>query len=304
MILSLLTAAIITSGLTLETYAQEYESTPVTISGEKVKINGQVCYSHIVLERQTLYSISKAYNVTVDEIYAYNPTVKEKGLQKNSILIIPVVETASEPAATAAAPEAQEQKSEESGKEDVPASAPQRLHTVKWFEDLDMISRKYGVSVEAIMKANGLSGRKLTKRQKLVIPYNDEIVAEEEPAQTDPEEKADTTQTADSTDDKKPGILEGLLFPKKEINLSLIMPFKANGISGSAGNMDFYSGALLAVYDMAEEGTSCELNVYDASNDSISKDKIENSDIIIGPVAPAELRNVLEMEPKAVVSPI
>lgn len=310
MILSLLTAAIITSGLTLETYAQEYESTPVTISGEKVKINGQVCYSHIVLERQTLYSISKAYNVTVDEIYAYNPTVKEKGLQKNSILIIPVVETASEPAATAAAPEAQEQKSEEpvseqnSAKEDVPASAPQRLHTVKWFEDLDMISRKYGVSVEAIMKANGLSGRKLTKRQKLVIPYNDEIVAEEEPAQTDPEEQADTTQTADSTDDKKPGILEGLLFPKKEINLSLIMPFKANGISGSAGNMDFYSGALLAVYDMAEEGTSCELNVYDASNDSISKDKIENSDIIIGPVAPAELRNVLEMEPKAVVSPL
>ena len=39
MILSLLTAAIITSGLTLETYAQEYESTPVTISGEKTLEN-------------------------------------------------------------------------------------------------------------------------------------------------------------------------------------------------------------------------------------------------------------------------
>ena len=298
MILSLLAAVLISTGITSETYAQEYESTPVTISSEKVKINGQVCYSHIVLERQTLYSISKAYNVTVDEIYRYNPTVKEKGLQKNSILIIPVVEIVSEPVVSVTVPEAEEHK------EETAPSAPQRLHTVKWYEDLDMISRKYGVSVEAIMKANGLTGRKLTRRQKLVIPYNDEAVMEEEPAQESEEEQADTTQTADSTDEKKPGILEGLLFPKKEVNLSLIMPFKATGTTSSAGNMDFYSGALLAVYDMANEGTSCDMNVYDASNDSIAKGNIENSDIIIGPVAPAELRNVLEMEPKAVVSPL
>ena len=37
-------------------YAQEYENTPVSISKEKVRINGNVCYSHVVLERQTLFS--------------------------------------------------------------------------------------------------------------------------------------------------------------------------------------------------------------------------------------------------------
>lgn len=310
MILSLLTAVLISSGIPSETYAQQYESTPVTISREKVKINGQVCYSHIVLERQTLYSISKAYNVTVDDIYRYNPTVKEKGLQKNSILIIPVVEIANEPVVSASASEVEVQKAEEPAteektiEEEVPANVPQRLHTVKWFEDLDMISRKYGVSVEAIMKANGLTGRKLTRRQKLIIPYSDDVVPEQEPVQDSSEEQVDTTQTTDSTAGKKPGILEGLLFPKKEVSLSLIMPFKATGTTSSTGNMDFYSGALLAIYDMANEGTSCDLNVYDASNDSIAKDDIEKSDIIIGPVAPAELRNVLEMEPKAVVSPL
>ena len=68
--------------------AQDYVSTPVEISKEKVKIDGKICYSHIVLEKQTLYSISKAYEVSIDDIYRYNPTVKEAGLKKNSIIII------------------------------------------------------------------------------------------------------------------------------------------------------------------------------------------------------------------------
>ena len=72
--------------------AQDYSNTPVNISKEKVKVNGTVCYSHVVLERQTLFSISKAYNVSIEDLYKYNPSVKEKGLIKNSIIIIPVVE--------------------------------------------------------------------------------------------------------------------------------------------------------------------------------------------------------------------
>ena len=36
------------------TAAQEYANGPVTISKEKVRVNGKVCYSHIVKEKQTL----------------------------------------------------------------------------------------------------------------------------------------------------------------------------------------------------------------------------------------------------------
>ena len=313
MIISLLTTVLISSGIPSAIYAQEYESTPVTISGEKVKINGQVCYSHIVLEKQTLYSISKAYNVTLEDIYSYNPTVREKGLQKNSILIIPVMEspatsekTVNETVTeneTVAQPES-EQKSED---EESFTNAPQRIHIVKWFEDLDMIARKYGVSVETIMKANGLSGRKLSKRQKLIIPYTDDAAPQEQvTAPENMEEEPDTTQVTDSISEKKSGILDGLFFPKKEVNLSLIMPFKATGTSGNIGNMDFYSGALLAVYDIANTGTSCDLNVLDTGNGSItaSKGSIDNSDFVIGPVSPAEINEVLGMSPKAVVSPL
>ncbi len=315
MIISLLAAVLISSGIPSAVYAQEYQSTPVTISGEKVKINGQICYSHIVLEKQTLYSISKAYGVSVEDIYSYNPAVKEKGLQKNSILIIPVADpsadtaskkTASEPVVADSQTEQPEAK--QNNDENVSfENAPQRIHTVKWFEDLDIIARKYGVSVDAIMKANGLKGRKLSKRQKLIIPYADEDnAAQTDPVQESIEEKADTTQVTDSISEKKPGLLEGLLFPKKEVSLSLIMPFKATGTSGSTGNMDFYSGALVAVYDVANAGTSCDLNVFDTGNgmQNISKESIENCDVVIGPVSPTEIKEVLEMAPKGVVSPL
>ena len=43
--------------------AQDYVPTPVTISTEKVRLNGKVYYSHLVLERQTVFSIAKAYGV-------------------------------------------------------------------------------------------------------------------------------------------------------------------------------------------------------------------------------------------------
>lgn len=329
LIISLIAAAVMSSGFAEAVYAQEYESTPVTISKEKLKINGQVCYSHIVLEKQTLFSISKAYNVTIEDIYKYNPSVKEKGLQKNSILIIPVVEkpeqqeieAAEEKEAYAEGQVKQEQqeqqeqpvrnaedqvKKEEGGK----AASEQTVHIRKWYEDLDMIARKYGVTVESIMKANGLKGRKLSNRQRLIIPSSSDAVPEEEiPSENDSDEVAasDTTQTDDSTTAHRPGILEGLFFPKKDISMSLILPLKATGTSASAGNMDFYSGVLLAVYDAGEAGTGCDLAVYDcADGRGITKESLEGRDFIIGPVSRGDLTSALELgtDTRAIISPL
>ena len=41
--------------------AQDYVATPVTVSSDKVRLSGKVYYSHVVLEKQTLFSIAKAY---------------------------------------------------------------------------------------------------------------------------------------------------------------------------------------------------------------------------------------------------
>ena len=79
-----------------ELRAQAYEPVPVTVSTEKVTVNGKVFLSHAVQERQTLYSIAKAYGVSVDDIYEANPTLQRTGLLKGSIILIPYKEKAEE----------------------------------------------------------------------------------------------------------------------------------------------------------------------------------------------------------------
>lgn len=333
------------------TYGQEYISTPVTISKEKVRVNGKVCYSHIVREKQTLFSIAKAYSVTVDDIYSFNPSLKETGLKKNAIILIPSAEAlsaAAQPAGKPAATEpdaetVQEQDAEPQNEtkaeadrkasEDVqPAqdtkkkpdaqvrktsSKKQKTHTVKWYEDLDVIAEKYGVTVEAIMMANNLTGRKLSKRQKLIIPEPGET-PEVDFIYTETETEAETevTENEESTlaDADTITVMTGgpdpewLFAPKDEVNVTLILPMKASTESVSRNNMDFYSGVLLAVKDLADAGISTQLNVYDSSDEThpIVSEDIDESDLIIGPVSSTDLRMLLESDtdPRMVISPL
>lgn len=281
--------------------AQEYESTPVTLSKEKVKVDGQVCYSHIVLEKQTLYSISKAYGVSVDDIYKYNPAVKESGLKKNSIILIPLVNT-TDKKVVEIQPETTEPKPEAKA-----ARNPRKTHIVKWFEDIEGIAAKYGITVDALMKANNLSDRKLSKRQKLVIPspeeYPEDVMAD---GTVSEESVSDSTAIADTSFADRnffPG-----LFSKEEVKMTLLMPLKATGTTSNRQNMDFYSGVLLAIHDMSKEGVSTDINVYDVAENNISSaaGHITDSDIVIGPVSSADLTELYDVAPeiKAAVSPL
>lgn len=60
-------------------------------SSEIVKIGSKQYYMHHVKEGETLYAISQAYQVSVEEIERLNPEVKE-GLKAASVIGIPVVE--------------------------------------------------------------------------------------------------------------------------------------------------------------------------------------------------------------------
>lgn len=84
--------------------AQEFIPTPVEISDEKVSIKGDIYYLHKVLKGQTLYSISKAYGVSLEELHQVNASLSE-GLKTGMLLYIPAKQdrqTESVTAATAA----------------------------------------------------------------------------------------------------------------------------------------------------------------------------------------------------------
>ena len=278
--------------------AQEYSQPPVTVSAEKVRVgDGKVYYSHIVLEKQTLFSISKAYGVTVEEIEAANPNLqlKTEGLKKNSILLIPC--NGATPAETPAAQ----------------ASSPEDfiIHTVRWYEDIDDIARKYGVSAEIIMQVNDLPSRKLKNRQKIRIPKDPALYAAVRDADTGDEAEEDPSRTGAEAAEED-AVQEGETerrwrFPfsfsrKNSVDAILLLPMK-NGTS-----MDFYSGFLMAVKELGENGTGTELSVYDVSNGQIpvSASRLAEADIVFGPIAPADLGKVLDLVDGStgVVSPL
>ena len=61
----------------------------VEISTEIFKINGENYYMHYIRSGETLYSISKAYHVSIEDITKVNPKLDD-GLQADMVIIIPV----------------------------------------------------------------------------------------------------------------------------------------------------------------------------------------------------------------------
>ena len=161
--------------------AQEYKQVPVTISRDKVKNNGKLYYSHVVLEHQTLYSISKAYGVTIQEIYDANPTLnlESAGLKQYQILLIPVSDQArenTEAQPVTAEPAAQESNPEETVSEEEAGQEDEFvIHKVKWYEDLPDIAEKYGVSSQVIMDYNNLTSPAVNRKMKLRIPQGNTL---------------------------------------------------------------------------------------------------------------------------------
>ncbi|MBO5595928.1 MAG: LysM peptidoglycan-binding domain-containing protein [Bacteroidales bacterium] len=259
--------------------AQEYVSTPVTVSKEKVKLNGKVYLSHVVLERQTLFGIAKAYGVNVEELYEANPSLHQTGLQKNAILLVPYREAA-----------VQEEVKTPQG------DGSYTEHTVKWYEDIEDIARRYDVTVKDIMELNGLKSKKLSTRQVLRIPVK-AVVAEAVPADS-------TAMAAVPPAEKTPAEQAGvpaaqpdstlLTIRKHEgVDFSLVLPLQAGGRAGEL-NMDFYSGVLLALKDMEAEGTKVQAHIYDLSAGLPPVDALVRSDFVLGPVASRELEAILQ----------
>ena len=311
-------------------FAQEnYVAPPVTVSKERIKVNGRLCYSHVVLEKQTLFSISKAYGVSIEDIYKYNPDVKKNGLKKNSIIVIPAAEELEKPSKAAKKVRNEESKvkdetvrttvaekpkeeissvtTEENAENEPEKKVEPKIHTVKWYETIETIAAKYGVEVQDIMKANGLKDKELKSRQKLVIPSSptaagqsapEQLVAEEpqnveNDGRTDSGNNASGNDAASETSDKANSSDQTATYSSKNsVNIAIVMPFMAGTEKPSSSSMDFYCGALLAARDLGNDGTDVNIDVYDADDRSreITAEKTSGVDFIVGPLSPDDIR--------------
>ena len=81
------------SVLALPVAAQDYKVPEIEISKDKVLVDGKPFFAHVVTPKQTLFSISKAYGVSVRDIIDANRKLdlENRGLKIGDVLLIPDV---------------------------------------------------------------------------------------------------------------------------------------------------------------------------------------------------------------------
>lgn len=141
--------------LTVPNFVSAQEPVTVERSTNKVVIEGSVYYVHVVKAGQTLYSIGKAYNVSVKEITIENPGVTTE-LRIGQVLKIP-----SRPA-SAFGVDTRAEVSDTS------------MHVIRAGETIYSISRTYDLPVDEIIRENpGIDINDLQVGQQIYIPLKD-----------------------------------------------------------------------------------------------------------------------------------
>jgi LysM repeat protein/ABC-type branched-subunit amino acid transport system substrate-binding protein len=132
----------------------QFQPAPVEKSTQKVLFNGKVFYIHTVKANQTLYSISKTYGVSVQDIAAANPNISLEVLSEGEVLRIPTQSTIDSSSASYFG----------LSEDDF------IYHTVKARQTIHYLSRKYGVSKEDLYYFNPGSDVGINEGQVIKIP--------------------------------------------------------------------------------------------------------------------------------------
>ena len=207
-------------------------------------------YVHIVQEKETVYSISRRYKVSEEDIYRLNPG-SEYGIRIGEHLQIPLPQKADsekgqKPSSTTAGTQANE-------------------HVVQSGDTLYAIARRYGTTVPALLKLNpGLEADQIAVGRVIKIaPSTSENKTSQK--QTAPTQARQQTQA-------------------NKAHIALLLPI---GKNGPARYVHFYEGFLMGMLKLKERGISARIDTYHAENEQaiqqlIDEGKLDPCNIIIG----------------------
>jgi LysM repeat protein len=252
-------------------FAQDITQKAVQKSNNKINVNGSIVYIHKVEQGQTLYAISKAYNVLIADIEASNDSLKS-GLKAGMELKIPTL-------------------SDNKNKTiSLDNSGKFILHTVEKKQTLYFISKKYNLNPEDIQKANPEISQGLKEGMVIKIPQK-EIKNVEPPVIPILKEPK-----VEKKSNEKP--LSG-------IHVNLFLPFYLNQndslinkeslvetdelFSKSIPGIEFLSGFQIACDSIIKLGTKVNINIYDTPADSsaaasfFANKQFKNAALWVGP---------------------
>ena len=292
--------------------------------------------THKVRRKETLFSISQKYGVSIDDIKKYNKFLYSEPLKKGKKLQIPKY------AKVVIADTSTETINESSNNNST--SSETQIHEVQPKETFYGIARKYGISVVELKAMNpeikdGLPiGTKLTVpntsviesatieesqfdfyevqpkegfyRLKVKLGLSQEDIIALNPYAKDglkdgmilkiPKEVSETIATNANKID-----LENAIVNVQQKNLVVFLPFQLSQVSNDSTDtqkeilknnrtlriaLDFYSGVLMAADFAKDKGISVDLKVYDSEGSKntldgiLSRNDFSEVDAVIGPL--------------------
>ena len=262
--------------------------------------NGDYLY-HSILQGQTFYSISRLYQVDVEELKAANPSVSQDDLKVGFMLKIPK-------------PRIDDRMA------DIDKDDKRLFHThkVRRRETLYGISRHYHVDMELIKKINpDVNFQRLSNGDLLRIPTDAWFARQTAIAMADDRE----AEAAEEIDSSKflisnECLRNNTLGYREPLRVALMLPFAAANRDQTYGSRaaslqavretrpastrtrmftEFYSGVLLALDTLKQRGINIDMSVYDIAPDTNSLKRVlrdpslRKAHLIIGPALAHEL---------------
>lgn len=265
--------------------------------------------AHTLKQGETLYSLSRKYNVPVEEIEKANPDVDLRDLPVGMVILIPKLRT-------------------------IYSEDDFILHTVRRKETIFRLTKRYKVSEEDLIKYNPeLKWGELRTGQVIRIPKEDFLASKEIEKITDIE-RTDTLalewEEKDEEEIEELGLIDSLGleemsvedyyrdlkdFSHDQLNVAFLIPFNYRIIPGdieeeeeeekteeekkeeeeeenlprSINFLEFFEGSLLALDSLKKEGIDLNVKYFDTYRspsrvrEILNSDFFRNVDLIIGP---------------------
>ena len=273
--------------------ADEAQAQPVTV---KPKDEARYIY-HVVKRGDTVYSLSRQYNVTENDITKSNPEVDITKISIGTEIAIP----RSQPAAN-------NQQSVTTGNQFF-------LHKAQKGESLSSIARLYNIPLRELRNANP-NIRFLQVDDNVRIPGRSPYIQEEIAKK---EETPTPAVSEEPIEIGRPAAPANFTKLSGKVDVAVLLPFYLNentiDTSRTAnrerrpndwiypGSLDFiemYEGILLAADTLRSLGLDVNIHAYDIQNNTsdlsrlIQSGSLRNMDMIIGPVYPNNLKTVTE----------
>lgn len=260
--------------------------------------------SHYVASGETLYGISRRYEISVDTILEDNPDLDPLHLAIGQRILI----RKSEKGESTAARSISELEEYKDNLNSVSQGDGYSYHLVHAGETLYALSHRFDVPEEEIIRINNLTDG-LKTGTIIKLPAAKSIAADDGKADIRDGRTRPTTKFSGSGED----VSFRALRPDETLDVALLLPLSAGGSASRNYYVEFYEGFMLGLEDVKAKGYSVDMTLFDTSHDynktaeTVSDSRFRRAKLIVGPVYEDELLPVLQFaESKAVpvVSPL